>query len=184
MKHSKTFLWILFLITAFVVGFFSNKQEVIKTKTETVIKYDTITKIVDNTKPTKIEKVVIEVPKNIANTQLDTVYIESKQVTTNKYTYIDTLENGLLKSTIWADKIFKRSIELTTFNKETKTTTTNTVIKNSVMLGVDTNINSGIQQTSLNLYFVRGDKWLVKGGLGYDIARQSHFYSVGLAIKF
>ena len=112
---------------------------------------------------------------------LDTVF-KDKEV--KKYIYIDTLKNGLLESTILADNIYKRSIKLETFNKNTETTTTNTIIKNSVMMGVDTNLSSGIQQTSLNLYFIKGDKFLIKGGFGFDFPRKKPFYSVGFAYKF
>lgn len=185
MKTRNIVISVILLALAFYVGFKSNKVEVVKTKTETITKYDTIIKTIDNTKPQKIEKVYVKVPKIIRDTInyviKDTVF---NKVKTNKYTYVDTLENGRLTSTILADKIYKRSISLETFNKETISNTTNTIIKSSVMLGVDTNINQGIQQTSFNLYYIHKDKWLVKGGLGYDLPNQNSFYSFGVALKF
>ena len=185
MKTRNIILILVLLVISFYIGFKSNKVEVIKTKTETITKYDTVKEIVDNTRPTKIEKVYIKVPKVIHDTVnqivLDTVF-KDKEV--KKYTYVDTLKNGRLEATILADNIYKRSIKLETFNKKTETTTTNTIVKNSIMLGVDTNINSGIQQTSLNLYFIKGDSFLIKGGFGYDFSNLNHFYSIGFAYKF
>lgn len=185
MKTRNIIILFVLLALAFYIGFKSNKVEVVKTKTETVTKYDTITKIVDNTKPTKIEKVYIKVPEIVHDTiklsKTDTIY-KNKEV--SKYTYIDTLSNGRLTSTILADTIYKRNIKLETFNKETINTTTNTVIQSNIMIGIDTNINRGIQQSSLNMYYIHKDKWLLKGGLGFDFANQNHFYSFGVAFKF
>ena len=181
MKSRYIVITLLLIALAFYIGFKSNEVEVVKTVTKTVTNYETVTEVIDNTKPTKVEKVYIKVPIHDTVKQIDTIY-EQKQV--KKYTYVDSLKNGRLEATILADNIYKRDIKLDVFNEVTTKTVTNTVVKNSIMLGVDTNINAGIQQTSLNLYFIKGDKWLVKGGFGYDITRQSHFYSVGVAFKF
>ncbi len=185
MKTRNIVILLVLLAISFYIGFKSNKVEIVKTKTETITKYDTITKTIDNTKPTKIEKVYIKVPNVIHDTinltKIDTVFSDKK---VNKYTYVDTVKNGRLESVILADTIYKRSVKLTTFNENTNETITNYVIPNNVMMGVDTNINAGIQQTSLNFYFIKGDKWLFKGGFGYDFNQKTHFYSVGLAFKF
>lgn len=176
-------LLIAVILLSFYIGFRSNKVEVVKTKTEIVTRYDTITNVIDNTKPTQIKKVYITVNDTVrTHDTINKVVFKDKQV--NEYTYIDSLENGRLESVILADTIYKRSIKLDTYDKKTETTTTNTIVKNSVMIGIDTNIHSGIQQSSLNLYFINKDKWLVKGGLGYDFSSQNAFYSVGFAIKF
>lgn len=176
-------IFIFIVLLAFYIGFKSNKVEIVKTKTETVTKYDTITNIIDNTKPERVRKVFIPVTDTvISHDTIKEVVFRDKKV--NEYTYIDSLENGRLESVILADTIYKRSIKLDVYNKNTETTITNTVVKNSIMLGVDTNIQGGIQQSSLNLYFINKDKWLIKGGLGYDFSSQNAFYSVGFAIKF
>lgn len=181
MKSKNILIVLCICLVVFFVGYFSNEREIVKTKTEVVTKYDTITKTIDNTKPTKIEKVYIKVPVKTHDTVTRVVF---KDKPVNKYTYIDTVKNGRLESVILADTIYKRSIKLDVYNKETVKTITNTIVKSSVMLGVDTNINGGIQQSSLNMYYINKDKWLVKAGLGYDFTNTTHFYSVGIAIKF
>jgi hypothetical protein len=173
---------ILILLLAFYIGFKSNKVEIVKTKTETVTKYDTITKTIDNTKPTKIEKVYIKVTDTVRDTKTEhRIIYKDKEV--SKYTYVDSLENGRIESTIIADTIYKRDVKLEVFNKTTQQTITNTVVKSSVMLGVDTNIMQGVQQSSLNLYFVNKDRYIVKGGFGFDFKSNNAFWSVGIAIK-
>lgn len=183
MKTRNIITFIILLLLSFYIGFKSNKVEVVKTKT--VTKIDSITNAIDNTKPTKIEKVFIKVSDTIKVTKKDTIKVDRvvfRDKELNKYTYIDTFKNGRLEATILADTIYKRDIKLTTFNKETKTD--NFIIPSNIMLGVDTNINKGIQQTSLNLYYIHKDKWLLKGGLGYDLVNQNSFYSFGIAFKF
>ncbi len=183
MKTRNILTFVILLLLAFYIGFKSNKVEVIKTNT--ITKIDTITKVVDNTKPTKIEKVFIKVPDTITVTKNDTVKVDRvvfKDKEVNKYTYVDTVKNGRLEATILADTIYKRDIKLTTFNKET--TKDNFIIPSNIMMGLDTNINKGIHQTSLNLYYIHKDKWLLKGGFGYDLVNQNHFYSFGVAFKF
>ena len=122
MKTRNILILVILLAISFYIGFKSNKVEIVKTNT--VTKIDTITNVIDNTKPTKIEKVFIKVPDTITVTKNDTVKIDrvvfkDKQV--NKYTYVDTVKNGRLEATILADTIYKRDIKLTTFNKETTT---------------------------------------------------------------
>ena len=183
MKTRNILILVILLAISFYIGFKSNKVEVVKTNT--VTKIDTITNVIDNTKPTKIEKVFIKVSDTITVTKNDTVKVDrvvfkDKQV--NKYTYIDTVKNGRLEATILADTIYKRDIKLTTFNKET--TTDNYIIPSNIMLGLDTNLNNGIQQSSLNLYYIHKDRWLVKAGLGFDFRSKTQFYSVGIGFKF
>ena len=176
-----TIVGLLFAIV-FFIGYKSNKTEIVKTKTKTITKYDTITKTIDNTKPTKIEKVYIKVTDTVRDIKTEQrIIYKEKEV--SKYTYVDSLENGRIESTIIADTIYKRDVKLEVFNKTIQQTTTNTVVKSSVMLGVDTNIMQGVQQSSLNLYFVNKDRYILKGGFGFDFKSNNAFWSVGIAIK-
>lgn len=184
MKTKNIIILLLLLAIAFFIGFKSNKVEVVKTKTETITKYDTIVDVIDNTKPTKIEKVYIRLKDTIkTHDTIEKVVFKDKKV--NKYTYIDTLKNGRLESVILADTIYKRDVNLTTFNKETTTTTDNYIVPSNFMFGTDTDFYQGkATSTSLNLYYIHKDRWLVKGGMGIYFPTQTHFWTVGVAFKF
>ena len=169
-------------IIVLIVLYFS-KPEIVKTKTETKIKYNTITKVIDNTKPTKIEKVFYKVTDTVRlNDTIEKVVF--KDIKVNKYTYVDTLKNGVLNSVILADKIYKRDIKLTTFDKETEKTTTNYIVKSNLWLGTNTNFSKGIESQSIKLYYQNKDKFILNAGIGYSFINNSTFYSVGLAIRF
>ena len=160
-----------------------NKPEIVKTKTETKIKYNTITKIIDNTKPTKIEKVFIKLTDTIRlNDTIEKVVF--KDIEVNKYTYLDSLSNGVLNSVILADNIYKRDIKLTTFDKETETTVTNYIVKSNLWIGTSLNINKSIESQTLKLYYQHKDKFILNGGIGYSFVNKNTYYSVGFAIKF
>lgn len=169
-------------IIVLIVLYFS-KPEIVKTKTETKIKYNTITKVIDNTKPTKIEKVFYKVTDTVRlNDTIEKVVF--KDIKVNKYTYVDTLKNGVLNSVILADKIYKRDIKLTTFDKETEKTTTNYIVKSNLWIGTNTNFSKVLESQSVKLYYQHKDKFILNAGAGYSFINNNTFYSVGLAIRF
>lgn len=180
---------ILGLAVALLLYLYFSKPTVIGTVTETIIEHDTIIKTIDNTKPQTIKKVFIKVPvmvyDTISNTivKTNTIY-RDKEVT--KYVYKDTLENGVLTSTLLADMIYKRSIELKTFNTTTTTTTTNTVAQSMLMFGPSgiLNFTGELKNININVYYVHKDKWLVHGGAGYLIDVKEPVINIGTAFKF
>ena len=177
MKYLKIIPYIFIIVLLYL---YFSKPEVVKTVTKTEVKYDTIKKIIDNTKPQSIKKVYIRIKDTIKESDTVTkVVYKDKEV--NRYTYKDTLQNGVLESTIFADMIYKRNIKLTTFNKTTTTETTNTIIQSNLFLGADVNFSNYVHSLSLNLYYVHKDKWLAKIGIGSD---GKPFYTVGVGFNF
>jgi hypothetical protein len=177
MKYLKIIPYIFIIVLLYL---YFSKPEIVKTVTKIETKYDTITKIIDNTKPQSIKKVYIRIKDTIKESDTVTkVIYKDKEV--NKYTYKDTLQNGVLESTIFADMIYKRNIKLTTFNKTTTTETTNTIIQSNLFLGTDVNFSNYVHSLSLNLYYVHKDKWLAKIGIGSD---GKPFYTVGIGFNF
>ncbi len=180
MKHLKYIPYLIIIVLALL---YFNKPEIVKTKTVTNTVIKKVIDTVDNTKPTKIEKVYIKIVDTIrTNDTIEKVVYKDRLV--NKYTYIDTLKNGVLESVILADKIYKRDVKLTTFDKETTTTTTNYIVKSNLWIGTDLNINKSIQSQSLKLHYQYKNKFILSGGIGYNYVFNNTFYSVGLAIKF
>lgn len=180
---NKYLKYIPYLAIIILLYLFFNKPEIVRTKTVTKTKIDTITKIVDNTKPQKIEKVYIKVTDTVRkNDTIEKVVFKDKEV--NKYTYVDSLENGVLESTILADKIYKRDIKLSTFNKETETTTTHYITQSNLWIGTNLNFNKSIESQSIKLYYQHKRKFILSGGIGYSYINNNTFYSVGLAIRF
>ena len=177
MKYLKIIPYIFIIVLLYL---YFSKPEIVKTVTKTEVKYDTIKKIIDNTKPQSIKKVYIRIKDTIQESDTVTkVVYKDKEV--NKYTYKDTLQNGVLESTIFADMIYKRNIKLTTFNETTTTETTNTIIQSNLFLGTDVNFSNYVHSLSLNLYYVHKDKWLAKIGIGSD---GKPFYTVGIGFNF
>lgn len=182
---------ILLVVFVVILSYLTcENKEVVKTETKTEIKYDTITQILYETKPARIEKVYIRVSDTVKDIKVDTILVDSvifmdKKV--NKYTYIDTLKNGRLKSVILADTIYKRDITLDVYNKETITEITKTIQSSNFFLGTEFDFmggNNKIYNTSLKGYYQRKDKWLFSLGIGYDNLRGNVNYSLGIAIKF
>ena len=165
---------------ALLLYLYFSKPEIVKSVTKTEIKFDTITKVIDNTKPQSIKKVYIKLTDTIKLSDTITKVV-FKDKLTNKYTYRDTLENGVLESTIFADNIYKRNIKLTTFNKTTTTETTNTIIQSNLFFGAEFNFSNTLHGGSINAYYVHKDKWLLKGGLGYDT---KPFVVLGVGFNF
>jgi hypothetical protein len=176
-KYFKLIPYIAIIVLLYL---YFSKPEIVKTITKTEVKYDTITKIIDNTKPQSIKKVYIRIKDTIK--QYDTITkVVFKDKLVNKYTYVDTLQNGFLESTIFADMIYKRNIKLTTFNKSTTTETTNTIIKSNLFIGTDVNFSNYVHSLSVNAYYVHKDKWLAKLGIGSD---GKPFYTIGVGFNF
>ena len=179
------------IVIAILLYLYFSKPTVIGTVTETIIEHDTIIKIVDNTKPQTIKKVFIKVPvpvtvyDTVNNTiiKTDTIF-KDKEVT--KYVYKDTLKNGILTSTILADMIYKRSIELKTLNTTTTTTMTNTIAQSMFMFGPNGTLSftGEFKSASINAYYIHKDKWLVNGGVGYEINAKEPTVNFGTAFKF
>ncbi|WP_299527449.1 hypothetical protein [uncultured Lutibacter sp.] len=175
----------LIISLAIILWLYFAKSEVVKEVTKIEIKYDTITKIVDNTKPNKIEKVFIKVPEVIIqNDTITKVIYKNKEV--QKYHYKDTLQNGVLESTILADNIYKRDIKLTTFNKETTTKTVKTIVKSELYFGTIFTISptKQLENTSVNAFYTHKNKWLITGGVGYNFYENNPNISIGVGFKF
>ena len=97
MKYLKILPYIFIIVLLYL---YFSKPEIVKTVTKTEVKYDTIKKIIDNTKPQSIKKVYIRIKDTIKESDTVTkVIYKDKEV--NKYTYKDTLQNGVLESTIF-----------------------------------------------------------------------------------
>lgn len=174
---------ILGVLLVLFVYLYQTKEKIIKTVTKTEIKYDTITQVIDNTKPQQIKKVYIKVPiETIITDTITKIVYKDKEV--NEYKYIDTLKNGVVKATILADNIYKRDIELETFNKTTIINTTKTVFKPQVYLGGTTTFNFKKEplNVGIGVFYVR-HKWLGGIGIGYNIINNQMTTNITFALK-
>ncbi len=172
----------LSIALAILLYLYLSKDEVIKEVTKTEIRIDTITKVIDNTKPTEIKRVVIRVPVEVIKTDTITkVIYKDKEVT--RYKYIDSLTNGIIKSIILADNIYKRDVTLKTFNKTITTETIRTVVKSDLYFGgmITLGQNKSVLNKSLNVFYTHKGKWLITGGFGYSDVPNISF---GIALKF
>ena len=175
---------IIILGLILVIAFLLTRDEVVKTETITNIKYLPKIEEKEDTKPISIEPTIVKIPIKVPNDTIrDTIY---KDVKTKKYTFKDTLPNGIVEATILSDKIYKRDIKLKTFDKHTTTKITNTIVQSNLFLGanVSTFNKTEISQASLNLYYVHKDKFIIGAGLGNDFRSKQPITNFTLAIKF
>ena len=182
---------IIIILSIIIVIFYFNREDpstIVKTKTNTITKIDTIIKVIDNTKPHSIKKVYINVPvipektEPITITPTTPIY-EDKEV--NEYVYKDEIPNGLLTSIIRADNIYDRSISLETYDKTTSTTIENTIVIRQFFYGVNVNtIGRQINDVSFNIHFVNKDKYMLSAGVGYTPIMNNITTNVGLSLKF
>lgn len=186
MKNKLFYFVLICVVLALLTDRCNTKPKIV---TKTIIKIDTITTVIDNTKPTKIETVYLTQKDTVWKTTVlkDTIIkIIYKNKKVNQYTYIDTLKNGILTSTILTDTIYKRKINLKTFNKTITTNTKETVLASQFFVGPTFVFDDTkqVQETSLNAYYTYRGKFLIMGGLGYNNKIKSTIYNVGFAVKF
>jgi hypothetical protein len=177
---------ILILVLVLVLMFRKVKDPEVIVET----KYITITDQKSSTEPIKIEPITIKVPKPIKrDTVYDTKYdtiekIIYKDIETKKYTYKDTLKNGVIDAEIIADNIYDRKVRLTTWDKET--TITKIIPKSNLFIGAsfNSNFDMTIDQATLNLYYVYKDKFILGAGFGNDFLVNEPVSNLTFAIKF
>lgn len=182
MKNNKLVLG-LAIALAIMLWLFFMKPDIVKEVVTTVVKYDTITKTVDNTKPTEIKKVTIRLTDTIfVNDTIRKVVFKDKIV--SQYKYKDSLENGVVEATILADTIYKRDIKLTVFNKTTTTEIVRTVVQSKFYVGSNMQFDkaNGMTFASANLYYTHKNKWMVGAGYGYNFQFEKPQFSITLAI--
>ena len=189
MKKSKDIL--LLIVLALLVYFaFFQKPEIIEREVTITPK----TEVKKDTKPVSIEDAKAEIKYIKGDTRYikgdtilikgetkyvkgDTIYME---IDTKKYTYKDSLANGILESIILADNIYDRKIKLTTFEKHTK----ETVVKSMFFLeaNFDITFNGFIKSTSISLDYTHKNKWRIGAGPGIDFISGQPYVKAKFAI--
>ena len=180
--NSKTKIIIILGLILGIVFLLTN-DEIVRVETVTKVKYIPIYDVKEETKPISIEPKIIKIPIKVPNDTIrDTIY---KEIHTKKYSFRDTLKNGVIESTILADNIYKRDIKLTTNDKVTTIETTKTIFKSNFFVGgsVNMDLNNQINQAALNGYYVHKDVFIVGAGIGYDLIQKKPITNITLAIK-
>jgi len=172
-------------LISLILAFFLFQKPKVVVKTETII--DTIIKIkvdtIDNTKPTEIKKVVVKVPITKYDTIEKIVY---KDIKTNRYTYKDTLDNGIVESIIFADNIYERNIKLKTFDKTVLIKTKEVLVRNDMYLGgtITLSENKSVLNSSINIFYTHKGRFLLGTGIGYDTTTKKPFLPITIAFNF
>lgn len=172
---------ILSIITVISLWFGFHNKGITETVTTTKIEVIPQTSRLNNTRPVSVKLHTIKVPVINDSIVRDTIYLD-KEV--KLYSYIDTLENGIIKSSIAADNIYSRSIELETFKEKITTETTNTIVKSMIFLNVGANkyIEGSIRDIQVGVDYTRKDKWRIGVNGGYDFNIKSTFVGVKVGI--
>lgn len=163
-----------------------NKEEVVETLTTTKIEYIPETSTIIDLPPVSITPTTIKVPVPVEVTKdsivRDTVYMD---IEAKKYTYKDSLPNGVITSNIIADNIYRRDVQLETFQKKVTTKTTNTIVQSSLFLNVGINryINTKtIRDVNVGIDYTMKNKW--RAGLtgGYDFIQKDPFVGIKVGV--
>lgn len=167
------------VIVLLLVLLFNKKPQEVEVRETTTIEYVPVTTTITDTKYVSVKPEVIKVP--VINNVHDTIY-EDKEV--KKYEYEDNLENGIIKSTIYADNIYKRDVTLKTFDKVVTTVTEITVVKSMLFvdLGTDILIDKSIKDVNFNFNYTHKNKWRIGVGGGYDFIMKDPFVGVKFGI--
>lgn len=172
---------ILSIAVAVLIYFVFNKSEVIKTVTKTHIEYIPETSKVINTSPISIKLLRIKVPVIRDSIIKDTMYLDRN---VKKYSYIDSLKNGTIKSSIIADNIYSRSVELETFKEKVTITDTKTIVKSMLFLDVGANryIDKSLRDLNIGINYTIKDKWRIGIAGGYDFTLKDPFYGIKIGV--
>lgn len=173
MKKFGTYAVIALII--FVLGAISGSQwfapdpEIkVERDTVTITKVDSVPFKLIDTVTVKSKPVVINIP--VVST--DTVYVDS--VKTTKYTGSDTLSNGTIDWTIYADKLYATEFKLKTEDKVITETITKTLPSRSrlfVMGGIDMDWTTKLPQgVELGLMYNRRQKWGIGVAIRHDVS--------------
>lgn len=158
-----------------------SKDEIVKTVTKTTIEFIPEVSQITISKPKEIKLIKIKVPVTVESTVTDTTWMD-KEV--KEYSYLDSLPNGIIRSKIIADNIYKRSVELETFTKTITKETTNTIVQNSIFLNFGANryVNKDLRDINISVDFTKKNKWRLGAVVGYDLTIEKMFYGVKFGI--
>jgi hypothetical protein len=161
-----------------ILAYFLFSGPEVKTEIKTVEKIVKVTDTVTVSKPQKIKKVYVSVPSYSTDTVL--VQKEAKE-----FIYKDTLKNGILNASIFADTIYKRNINLTTFNKETHVEIKKEVFKPVFYVAPSVTMHKleSVKNASLNA-FIASRKILIGAGAGLDIETGQPTMNATIGFKF
>jgi len=166
--------YVVVALIALAVGAFASSKYFDNREPEVVIEYDTIVEtVVDSvgftvydTIASPPEKVTIYIPVETPTGEV----IDSTEVETQKYTGVEELENGTIRWTAYADKLFATEFELET-EKETivKTVTVTLPPKSALFAGGGLNYNQGISSAEVGLMYNRRQKWQAGIVVNHDL---------------
>lgn len=156
------------LVIAVLLYFlFGNTEKEIKV-VEKIVK---LTDTVWQSKPQKIKRVFVSVPNK-----------ETKKET-REFIYKDTLKNGILNASIFADTIYQRNIEMVTFNKET--TIEKIKFKPSFYIAPTVGMQELNEVKNIGLKaYLSGGKLLIGSGVSIDLHTKQTFIPITVGFRF
>lgn len=146
---------------------FSGSEKEVKV-VEKIVK---VTDTIWQTKPQEIKKVYVSIPEKTNKKQ------------TKEFIYKDTLKNGVLNASIFADTIYNRRIKLITHNKET--TIEKIKFKPSFYFAptIDMAGFDNVQNIELKAY-LSGGKLMIGSGVGVNLETQKPYVPVTIGFRF
>lgn len=169
---------LFFIVVIFFSLYFYLKGDEVKVIEKTRIEYIPEVSKLPNTKPRKVELKTIKVPVVVPGaTVTDTVY-KDKEV--KKYTYIDSLKNGVVTSTIISDHIYDRSVELKTSTKKI----TEYVVPNSLFINLESShfFTGGMNDLEVSVDYTFKNKFRIGYSQGYNFVIKEPTYGFKIGI--
>ena len=156
---------VLILILCYFL--FSNSNTEVKV-VEKIVK---VTDTIWQTKPQQIKKVFVSVPN------------KKNKKETKEFIYKDTLKNGILNASIFADTIYNRQIEMITFNKET--TIEKIKFKPSFYIAPSVDMQGFDKVKNIELKgYLSGGKLMIGSGVGVDLNTNEAYVPVTIGFRF
>ena len=173
----------LSISTLVLIWLVFSKDEVIESVTTTKIEYIPRVSELPNTKPAEVRLIKIKVPTTVNTVEkvTDTIW-KDKEV--KEYSYVDSLPNGVITSTIIADNIYNRSVKLKTLDKVVTSKTVNTIVKDALFLefGANQYVDRSVRDVNLSIDFTRKNKWRIGVTGGYDFMIKDAFVGLKFGI--
>lgn len=155
-----------------ILAYFLFQKPDIQTEIKTVEK---IVKVVDTfyvSKPSRIREVIVEIEKDTP-------------IKTKEFIYKDTIKTAFLTSTITADNIYSRKIDIVLHEKHIETEIKRSVFKPRFYIGngITFSDNRSVENITLEASLAT-KRFLIGGGVGVDTKKKGVIFPIRIAFKF
>lgn len=167
--------YVVIALIAAAIGAFATSKWLDNRKPKVVIEYDTVIERKIDSVPFKVYDTIKSPPEIVYFDIPDTNPMgestgDTTRVETKKYTGTETLSNGTINWTVYADKLFATEFTLETQERIiTKTITETLPPASALFLGGGLDYNNGLGAAEVGLMYNRRQKWQAGIVINHDL---------------